>query len=379
VAARRGYFTARNWARLPARRVALIACHWIGDTFWATQVLPALERRFPEAECFAVCKPATGDLWHGLLPPERILPAPQVVSDRRRERVSWWAIRRRAKQLRAIGFDLVIDLTGNRYSAAFTYWLRPAASLGFGGGELGWLYSHRVADAERPGRHLSERPFRVIEPLLAPQPDPFAYRLPLRPPTPTCAPGEIKGRLGVLGRPYFVLAPGAGWPAKEWPPEKFQEVARFLAKDQDKNQDSHLFPDDARPATSAKMGDCPDFPDFPSDVRSRRASGENAIVVVGSAAEEALCQRVAEGIPGATVLAGAPLGRVIALLADAQGVLANDSGIAHLAAALGRRTAAVFTGATDPEICRPLGKEGASRIFSHADAPEHIIAYLLGS
>ena len=167
LAARPGYFALRDWGSISARRVAIVACHWIGDTFWATQVFPVLERRFPEAELFAVCKPATEDLWHGLLERTHVLPAPQVASDRLRERHPLLAIRRRARELRGIGFDLVIDLTGNRYSALFTWWLRPAASLGFDGGELGWLYSHRVADAERPGRHLSERPFRVVEPLLA--------------------------------------------------------------------------------------------------------------------------------------------------------------------------------------------------------------------
>jgi ADP-heptose:LPS heptosyltransferase len=335
LAARRGYFAARDWARLPARRVALIACHWIGDTFWAAQVVPAVERRFPGAELFAITKPASADLWNGLLPPERVLLAPQVVSDRRRERFHWGALRGRAEELRQVAPDLVIDLTGNRYSAALAYWLRPSASLGFDGGEVGWLYSHRVPGAERPGRHLSERPFRVIEPLLAGAAEPFAYRLPFRPPLPTCPACEVREEIGIAGEAYFVLAPGAGWPAKQWPPERFRQAGAALAR-------------------------------------------EGAVVVVGSAAEGPLCRRVAEGIPGGRVLAGRPIGRVAALLAEARGVLSNDSGIAHLAAAMGRRTAAVFTGATDPATCRPLGREPAVHIFRAGDPPESIVAHLLG-
>jgi ADP-heptose:LPS heptosyltransferase len=316
--------------------------------------VPALERRFPNAEFFAICKPATADLWHGLVEPQRVFTAAEVVSDRQRERPCLRAIRRRARELRQLDFDLVIDLTGNRYSAAFTYWLHPAASLGFDGGELGWLYSCRVDHAERPGRHLSERPFRVIEPLLsaaansahtgrpavappeaaAPGSEPFAWRLPLRPPVATCPPSEVRAELGIPGRPYFVLAPGAGWPAKEWPAEKFAQAGAALAS-------------------------------------------EGTVVVVGSASEEDLCRRVAEGIPGARTFTGRPIGRFVAMLAEARGALANDSGIAHLAAALGRRTAAVFTGVTDERTCGPLGPRDAAQTFRATDDVATIVRYLL--
>jgi ADP-heptose:LPS heptosyltransferase len=335
LGAKGGYFARRDWSRISARRIALITCHWIGDTFWAAQVVPALLQRFPGAELYAIGSPVTADLWNGLVPRDRVLAAPEVVSDRRRQRVRWGAIRRRARELGRLGFDLAIDLTGNRYSAAFTYWLRPAASVGFDGGELGWLYSLRVADAERVGRHLSERPFRVIEPLLGEGAEAFAYRLPLRPPEATRPAGEVREELGVAGRSYFVLAPGAGWPAKEWPPERFIEAGRCLA-------------------------------------------GGGAVVVVGSAAEEALCRRLAGGIPGAKTWTGRPIGEVVALLGEARGVLANDSGVAHLAAALGRPTAAVFTGATDPQLCRPLGQAECVRVFGPGDAPAAVAAHLLG-
>ena len=145
---------------------------------------------------------------------------------------------------------------------------------------------------------------------------------------------HICAELGLAGRPYFVLAPGAGWPAKEWPPERFAQAGRLLA-----------------------------------------AGG--AVVVVGSATDEKLCRRVAAAVDGASVWTGRPLGRVVALLAEANGTLANDSGIAHLSAALGRPTAAVFTGATDPALCRPLGPAGCANVFRADDPVEEIVAYLL--
>ena len=332
--AKPGYFAPHDWARIAPKRVALIACHWIGDTFWATQVLGPLQVQYPDAKFFAITKPASVDLWHRLLPPDRVIAAPEVTSDARRERAGWRTLARRAEELRALEFDLVIDLTGNRYSAFFVFRLRPVRSIGFAGGELGWLYSQSVPNIERPGRHLSERPFRVIEPLLAGSPRPFAHGMPLRPPTPTCTFEEIAREVGLVAESFFVLAPGAGWPEKEWGAANFIRVGQALAEQ------------------------------------------GAAILVTGAPAQRSLCEQVAGAIPGALV-SWAPIGRTAALLQAAAGVLLNDSGLGHLAAAFGRRTAVVFTGATDPRLYAPLGPPGQVKVFQAEAEPASMVAHLL--
>lgn len=333
--ARRGYFRPGDLSALCPRRVALVACHWIGDTFWATQVTDVLGRRFPDAQLYAITKPVCADLWNGLVAAQRVIAAPEVVSDRRREEVRLFALLRRAADLRGCGFDLVIDLTGNRYSAALTFWMRPAVSIGFDGGEVGWLYSRHIGDAERPGCHLSRRPFRVIEPLLAGAASPFAYRLPLRPPAPTCPPEQAASAAGMSAKRYCLIAPGAGWPAKQWPVEGFIAAGRALAE------------------------------------------AGLAAVVVGSGEQRALCEDVAAALPDAAVAAGEELGRIVALLAGSAGLLACDSGLGHLAAAMGLPTAVVFTGATDPRLCGPLGDDRAVRVFQAGDGLDDIVRHLL--
>ncbi|MFW6065731.1 MAG: glycosyltransferase family 9 protein, partial [Planctomycetota bacterium] len=160
------------------------------------QTVEPLREHFAGAEIYALTKSTCRGLWNGFLPSRRVLSADEVVSDRRRERVSWPRLGKRAGELRRYRFDVVIDLTGNRYSAAISFMLRPKASLGFDGGELAPLYSLRVADAERPGEHLSRRPFRVIEPLLGRWDEPFAYRCPPVPPTPTKPAEDVRRELG---------------------------------------------------------------------------------------------------------------------------------------------------------------------------------------
>jgi heptosyltransferase-2 len=89
----------------------------------------------------------------------------------------------------------------------------------------------------------------------------------------------------------------------------------------------------------------------------RRLSEETFVVLAGSRAERALCERVGEGTPGVANLAGeTTLGELIALLEGARAVIANDSGAPHLAASLGVPVIVVF-GSTSPRWTAPLGKE----------------------
>lgn len=336
--ARRGYFRrgpARRWLNLPAESIAIIACHWVGDTFWATQVVGPLRRRFGAARIHAVTKSACVDLWNGLIESKNVLAADAVVSDRRRERTDWPRLWSTAETLRRRAFDLVIDLTGNRYSAALSFAMRPAAALGFDGGELRRLYSLRVGRAERPCEHLRMRPIRVIEPLIGAEAAGAVMAQPPRAPAASCDPAELIAGLSLEPRRYFVLCPGAGWPAKRWPAGNFIAAARALT------------------------------------------AGGARLIVVGSAAERDLCNRVAGSLPRAAVqtYSGQPLGRVMALLGESAGLLCNDSGLGHLAAALGRPTAVVFTGATDPAVCRPVGAQ--VRVFAAPASVEPIADYLL--
>ena len=79
-------------------------------------------------------------------------------------------------------------------------------------------------------------------------------------------------------------------------------------------------------------------------------------MVLGPAEEGEADAWTEEGI---TVAAGLDLVGVASLLARCDAYLGNDSGVSHLAAAVGTRGAALF-GPTDPECWRPL----SSRISS---------------
>jgi heptosyltransferase-2 len=116
--------------------------------------------------------------------------------------------------------------------------------------------------------------------------------------------------LGLEAGGYWAIAPGAEYgPSKRWPTTHVAALASRLAAR------------DGRP-----------------------------VLLLGSPGERPLCEAIAADTLGGTciVLAGrTSLGEAIALVSRASGFVSNDSGLMHVAAALGVPQVAVF-GSTSP-------------------------------
>ena len=74
----------------------------------------------------------------------------------------------------------------------------------------------------------------------------------------------------------------------------------------------------------------------------------------GSQTERARSERIAAGSPNARVPERAPLDQVAKLIAGAQYVVGVDTGLLHLAAALGVPLVAIFVG-SNPGLTGPVG------------------------
>lgn len=113
-------------------------------------------------------------------------------------------------------------------------------------------------------------------------------------------------------RPVVAFAPGAVGPGKAWPPEHYAELARRLAADQ-----------------------C-------------------EIWVLGGPQEKSIAQNICQ-LGGALVhdLTGNDLRNAIIALSSADVAVTNDSGLMHIAAAIGTPTVAIF-GPTSPRLWAPL-------------------------
>jgi len=120
-------------------------------------------------------------------------------------------------------------------------------------------------------------------------------------------------RLGEGAAPV-VLHPGSGGKAKRWPIEAFCDLARVL-----------------------------------------RLRGWRVAYLAGEADSDLVQHLVAAGEGGA-VIRELPLSEVAGILALARGYVGNDSGITHLAAAVGCPVVALF-GGTDPKVWGPRGEK----------------------
>ncbi|MCD6249787.1 MAG: HAD-IIIA family hydrolase [candidate division Zixibacteria bacterium] len=141
-------------------------------------------------------------------------------------------------------------------------------------------------------------------------------------------------RLLATDRPIVVIAPGAAYPNKAWPIERFMQVARGLCED----------------------------------------NGVRVLFAVTS--DDPNCQILNSGANTSDLLTltDCPLDQLAAIVIRAKLVVANDSGVAHLASAVGTPTLAIF-GPTHPalgfaprglrdrvvevdEPCRPCSRHG---------------------
>ncbi len=100
----------------------------------------------------------------------------------------------------------------------------------------------------------------------------------------------------------------------------------------------------------------------------------------GTAAERARSEEIAAALPQARVPERAPLDAVAGWIAGAELVVGVDTGLLHLAAALGVPLVAIFAG-SEPGLTGPVGSGPITVLGTHGAAPsaEEVIEARSGS
>jgi heptosyltransferase-2 len=280
-------------------RSLVIAPQWIGDAVMSEPLLARLAARGEQLSVAAL--PWVAPVYRAMPAVGEVIELPFAHG-----RLDWAARRRVAAGWRG-RFDTAYVLP-NSLKSALLPWLAGIPR------RIGYLGEHRFLLLNRWLPNPKGRPPMVaFYRALAREPVPQGERpLMVFPPAVL---GEATKRAGVEAGSYWVFAPGAEYgPAKCWPPERYAELARSI-------QDE---------------------------------TGE-PILLLGSAKEAALCKEIAAQSAGACrVLAGqTSLVDAMALIAVAHGMVSNDSGLMHVAAAFDVPQVAVF-GSTSPEHTPPL-------------------------
>ncbi len=322
------------------KRILLIKLSAVGDVVHTIPLLNALRQRYPKARIDWLVTPGIAELL------AQNPAIDNVIEFVRQEWSEPWRLRPFASaakliaQLRAVQYDLVLDLQGQLRSGVFAFTSGAPVRIGFdrpragrwqalqrkipdearrhawqGAREGSFLaYTHHI-DLPTLDLHPVERYLRFGA-LLGLDVTRADFTFPL--------PAEAVARIDALldyyeiaKAPLVVMAPGTNWPTKQWRSDAFAEVARhFLSK-------------------------------------------KFAVALIGSGGEHELCAEVAKLAPGAINLAGeTTLTELAALIRRGTICVSNDSGPMHMAVALDRPVLAVF-GPTDPIWAGPYRRATA--------------------
>jgi len=285
---------------IDARRIVLIKPSALGDIVHSLPVLTALRRRFPQAHIRWVVNQSYADLLRGHPDLDEVL-----TFDRGSARRGLWRAARSfgrvADEMRRLRPDLVVDLQGLFRTGLLALAAGAPRRIGLSTAREGatWFYTDIVRVPDFNAIHAVDRLWLIAEALGAGG-TPKEFRLAIQEEARTWAAQQLAD----LPRPWLALAAGSRWSTKRWPPDHFAALARQA---------------------------------------QRRFGG--TVVFVGAGDEKPLAEAVAARLAGPVCnLAGrTTLPQLIALLAEVDVMLANDTGPLHLAAALGRPTVAPYT------------------------------------
>ncbi|HZZ80119.1 MAG TPA: glycosyltransferase family 9 protein [Gemmataceae bacterium] len=279
-------------------RIALIKPSALGDIIHSLPVLTALRRRFPAAQIAWIVNRSYAPLLTNHPDLNEIIPF-----DRGALKTGFIAgglsFARFLRDLRKRQFDLVIDLQGLLRTGLMTLATRAPLRVGLASAREGasMCYTHRVDD--RNGvTHAVDRYWRVVEAIG--ESSHKSFHVPIQADARVWAREQLQS----FPRPWLAVGVGSRWLTKRWPPEHFADLARLTHK----------------------------------------YFGGTAIFV-GAPEESALADQSAATLAGpvARLTGKTTLPQLVALLAECDAMIANDTGPLHLAVALGRPVVAPYT------------------------------------
>lgn len=290
--------------------ILVIGPSWVGDTVLSQPLLRLLRQQHPAAQIDYLAPPWTLPLLARMPEVRQGITNPFGHGSLRLA-----ARRTLGRSLRSAGYDLALVLPNSWKSALLPWFAGIPLRRGFRGeARWGLLNDLRRLDAQA----LPQMAQRFAALALAPA---AALPSPLPPPalqSTTVQQQVLLQRLGLdTGKPVAAFCPGAEYgPAKRWPEAHFATLARLLA-----------------------------------------ARGY-AVWLVGSPKDHAVAETIAAAAGGSCInLCGkTDIAEAADLLAAARLVVTNDSGLMHVAAAVGRPVIALY-GSSSPQFTPPLGAE----------------------
>jgi heptosyltransferase-2 len=297
-----------------APRRLVISPNWIGDAVMAQPLLQLLREQDPHGPIDVLAPAWVAPVWRAMQEVDEVIEAPfRHGSLQLKER---WKF---ARDLKRRGYGAAYVLP-NTLKFALIPWLAGIARrVGYKGeSRYGLINVMHHDDRAAP------RPMASFYAALAAAPSSESAQ-PSALPRPRLQVGAAEtakalADLGLdhgleRGKPFIAFAPGAEFgSAKRWPTTHFASLAHTVREE------------------------------YP----------EVQIVLLGSAKDHDVCEEIAARAVFVKNLAGVTtLAQALALIAQADAMVSNDSGLLHIASALNRPVAALY-GPTDPDHAPPF-------------------------
>jgi len=201
-------------------RVLISRLSHIGDCVLAIPMLNAVRRHYPKAFIAWVVERPSAPLLEGHESLDELivlkrgwLKSPKTV----------WHLRRRLRRLR---FDISIDPQCLTKSAVVGWLAGARTRVGFAGEdgrELSRWLNNRLVVRTEP--HMVDRGLELLRPIGIERPK-VRYLLPISS-TAEAVAAEL-AELEENRQGFAVINPGAGWPSRLWPPQRYGQVAQYL-------------------------------------------------------------------------------------------------------------------------------------------------------
>lgn len=307
---------------LTTLKVLIIKTSSLGDVIHTLPAVTDAKKALPEIEVDWLVEESFVDIptMHPAI--SKVIP---VALRRWRKKLWRYLLSREFKaclrQIRANQYDVIIDAQGLFKSSILT-WLAKGNKHGLAKtcsrGKVDFAYQHKHAIPT--DQHAIERVRQLFAQALGypvPKTNPDYGITPL----PNLSPASRRGAKSVI------FLHGTTWQSKQYPVEYWQQLAKIAAR-------NHF----------------------------------HIKVPAGNETERKRAEVICKSTPNAEVLPPVSLQDIASLICHASGIIAVDTGLAHLAAALGKPCVTIY-GATNPTYIGTVGKNQLHAIAEFACSP----------
>lgn len=216
------------------RSILIVRLSAIGDVIHALPLLEVLRANFPEARIGWLVEELSAQLLRGHPDLDELYVIPKKRWRGQYHKKYWSEIRPFFREIREAGWDAAVDVQGIFKSGLAAWRSGAGIRAGFAGEnsrEANGLFINRRTRPAASDIHVVQQNVRVLEGLGIDVPDtPPAALLPVS----EQEQASIRNQLGDLGwnqEPLLGLNAGAGFPSKQWAPERYAELARRISED----------------------------------------------------------------------------------------------------------------------------------------------------